>query len=131
MHGRRSVWVRRAVAGLMVAGLLAGCSNTPTGVVHGFLGVHEGGGMNNANKNLTPIAGAVEAMQGSKVIATVTVPVANTGTFILRLPPGNYELKALPTVRLQGGCQLAPVRVRANGTSSVQVPCWALPASAS
>jgi len=129
-HGRSSVWVRRAVAGLMVAGLLVGCSNAPTGVVHGLLGVHEGGGLSNANKYLTPIAGAVEAMVGSKVIATVTVPVANRGTFTLRLPPGSYELKALPKYPEQGGCQLAPVRVRANATSSVQVPCWALPASA-
>jgi len=122
MPGRRSVWVSRAVVGLMVAGLLAGCSAAPVQrvLVSGVIGGHSFSP--GRAEPFQPIAGTVRAVQGTRVVATVTV--SSSGTFAFRLPSGTYRLEGTPLHPWKPGVQCSPttVRTRAAGVS-VRIVC--------
>jgi hypothetical protein len=118
MHGRSAVRVRCALAGLMAAGFLAGCSNTPAQpvVVHGLLGGYPFSPF--AKLPFHPIAGTVRVVEGTRVVTTVTV--GSSGRFVLRLPSGTYRLKGTPLHPWKPGVQCYPttVRTRAAGVST-------------
>jgi hypothetical protein len=112
------------VAVLMALGLLAGCSSPSptTAVVHGQLGGYYGGGPRGIHPRFLPLYGTVEAVEGSRVVATVSVSVSSNSTFVLRLAPGTYRLEG----RSPGNsdqCGPSVIRLRANGIVSVKVVC--------
>ena len=113
---------RRAVVVLLLTlGLLAGCSSAPPalGVVQGELTANLGLVII-GRSNPAPTPGIIEAVEGSKVIATDTAGA--NGKFSFRLSPGSYGLK-VTSLSPPTTCRPSAVVVRASTAVSVQVAC--------
>ncbi|MGA8679590.1 MAG: carboxypeptidase-like regulatory domain-containing protein [Acidimicrobiales bacterium] len=123
--------VRRAVAVVVAAGLLAGCSTAPenTAVVHGLLYRPMLSNFPVRNRLPLPAAGVVEAARGSNVVATSSVGL--NGRFSLRLPSGTYKLYARVSGFPPGTTCQAPhvVLAKANRAVSIDVFCRYPPAT--
>jgi len=107
---------------MVALALLAGCSTAPenTAVIHGLLLRPMLSNFPVRNHRPLPAAGVVEAAEGSKVVATVSV--GGNGKFSLHLPPGSYAIKATSTPGFPEGttCQ-APHVVHAKADEAVSV----------
>jgi hypothetical protein len=123
---------RSVVVLLMTLGPLAGCSTSPvtltTVTIHGLLGGYEGGGgppepstASGTKPWFVPLAGSVQAVQGSTVVATVNV--AENGRFLLRLVPGTYRLEGIRSSGDFDKCGPSIIRPRARVAISVTILC--------
>lgn len=133
-NSNHTVIVRPAVAVICLAavGCLAGCSTTPpkTATIRGLLERPLLSDFPVKHHQLLAAAGVVRVVQGSNVVATVNV--GKSGTFSLRLPPGNYSLDATVTAGFPLGttCNTGHVvHARANRTVVADVVCHYPPAT--